>query len=431
MPDVLSIVPFKGPIDAVVTPPGSKSITNRSLLIAALASGESVLRGALLAEDTHAMIDCVEALGARVERSADDLALTITGIGGELANAGPDFFARQSGTTARFMAAVLALGSQPFLLDADDAMRRRPMGDALSALDSLGVTISAKGEAGFLPVEICGPPTLVGSMPTVVIDGSTSSQFTSGLLIAAACMQDGLRIELRGDIVSRPYLDMTVSVMHAFGAKVLTPDDRTFVVSPGCYQSTNYEIEPDASAASYFFALAAICGGSVCVKGLHRDSLQGDVRFVDVLETMGSNVVFEKDAITVTGAPLHGVNVDFSQISDTAQTIAAVAVFADGPTTVTGIGFIRRKETDRIAAVVTELQRLGIHATEDSDGFTVNPGPTNDAIIETYDDHRMAMSMALIGYNRAGVTISDPNCVAKTFPNYFDQMDELRNGISL
>ncbi len=431
MPDVLSIVPFKGPIDAVVTPPGSKSITNRSLLIAALASGESVLRGALLAEDTHAMIDCVEALGARVERSADDSALTITGIGGELANAGPDFFARQSGTTARFMAAVLALGSQPFLLDADDAMRRRPMGDALSALDSLGVTISAKGEAGFLPVEICGPPTLVGSMPTVVIDGSTSSQFTSGLLIAAACMQDGLRIELRGDIVSRPYLDMTVSVMHAFGAKVLTPDDRTFVVSPGCYQSTNYEIEPDASAASYFFALAAICGGSVCVKGLHRDSLQGDVRFVDVLETMGSNVVFEKDAITVTGAPLHGVNVDFSQISDTAQTIAAVAVFADGPTTVTGIGFIRRKETDRIAAVVTELQRLGIHATEDSDGFTVNPGPTNDAIIETYDDHRMAMSMALIGYNRAGVTISDPNCVAKTFPNYFDQMDELRNGISL
>lgn len=431
MPDVLSIVPFKGPIDAMVTPPGSKSITNRSLLIAALASGESVLRGALLAEDTHAMIDCVEALGARVERSADDSALTITGIGGGLANAGPDFFARQSGTTARFMAAVLALGSQPFLLDADDAMRRRPMGDALSALNSLGVTISAKGETGFLPVEICGPPTLVGSMPTVVIDGSTSSQFTSGLLISAACMQDGLRIELRGDIVSRPYLDMTVSVMHAFGAKVLTPDDRTFVVSPGCYQSTNYEIEPDASAASYFFALAAICGGSVCVKGLHRDSLQGDVRFVDVLETMGANVVFEKDAITVTGAPLHGVNVDFSQISDTAQTIAAVAVFADGPTTVTGIGFIRRKETDRIAAVVTELQRLGIHATEDSDGFTVNPGPTNDAIIETYDDHRMAMSMALIGYNRAGVTISDPNCVAKTFPNYFDQMDELRNGISL
>ncbi len=431
MPDVLSIIPFDGPVDAVVTPPGSKSITNRALIIAALAGGQSVLRGALLADDTQAMIDCVEALGAHVDRDVDGSTFTVTGIGGDLARAGSIFHVRQSGTTARFMAAVLALGSQSFQLDADDAMRRRPMNDALSALENLGVTISAKGEPGFLPVEISGPPTLVGSMPTVVIDGSTSSQFTSGLLIAAPCMQEGLRIELRGDVVSRPYLDMTVSVMNAFGAEVLMPDDRTFVVSPGGYQSTNYQIEPDASAASYFFALAAICGGSVRVEGLHRDSLQGDVRFVDVLGTMGANVVFESNAITVTGAPLHGVNADFSQISDTAQTIAAVAVFADSPTTITGIGFIRRKETDRIAAVVAELQRLGIEATEDSDGFTVNPGPTKDAIIETYDDHRMAMSMALIGYKRSGVTISDPRCVAKTFPNYFDQMDRLRTGSSL
>ncbi|MCX6510319.1 MAG: 3-phosphoshikimate 1-carboxyvinyltransferase [Actinobacteria bacterium] len=431
MSDVLSIVPFDGPVQAVVTPPGSKSITNRALVIAALASGQSVLRGTLLAEDTEAMIDCVKTLGARVEQNPKESSITITGIGGDLSNAGPTFFARQSGTTARFMAAVLALGSQPFLLDADDAMRRRPMGDALSALEGLGITISAKGETGFLPVEICGPPTNSVSMPTVVIDGSTSSQFTSGLLIAAPCMEDGLRIELRGDIVSRPYLDMTVSVMRAFGAEVLTPDERTFVVSPSGYQSTDFQVEPDASAASYFFALAAICGGSVRVEGLHRNSLQGDVRFVDVLETMGANVAFEENAITVTGAPLHGINVDFRQISDTAQTIAAVAVFADGPTSVTGIGFIRQKETDRIAAVVTELQRLGVYATEDSDGFTVTPGPTNDAIIETYDDHRMAMSMALIGYKRSGVTISDPTCVAKTFPNYFDQMDRLRNGSSL
>ena len=418
MPDVLSIIPFDGPVDAMVTPPGSKSITNRALVIASLASGQSVLRGALLADDTQAMIDSVEALGALVDRSDNGSTITVTGVGGDLARAGSIFHVRQSGTTARFMAAVLA-------------MRRRPMNDALSALESLGVTISAKGEPGFLPVEISGPPTLVGSMPAVVIDGSTSSQFTSGLLIAAPCMQEGLRIELQGDVVSRPYLDMTVSVMNAFGAEVLMPDDRTFVVSPGGYQPTNYQIEPDASAASYFFALAAICGGSVRVEGLHRDSLQGDVRFVDVLGTMGANVVFESNAITVTGAPLHGVNADFSQISDTAQTIAAVAVFADSPTTVTGIGFIRRKETDRIAAVVAELQRLGINATEDADGFTVTPGPTKNAIIETYDDHRMAMSMALIGYKRPGVTISDPNCVAKTFPNYFDQMDRLRNGSSL
>ncbi len=431
MPDVLSITPFDGPVDAVVTPPGSKSITNRALLIAALAVGESVLRGALLAEDTQAMIDCIQTLGARVDQNADGSVITITGIGGDLSNAGRDFFARQSGTTARFMAAVLALGTQSFLLDADDAMRRRPMGDALSALEGLGVTINAKGEIGFLPVEISGPPTLAGSMPTVVIDGSTSSQFTSGLLLAAPCMPEGLRIELLGEVVSRPYLDMTVSVMTAFGAEVHISDDRTFIVLPGGYRSTNYEVEPDASAASYFFALAAICGGSVRVEGLHRDSLQGDVRFVDVLKTMGANVVFDKNAITVSGAPLHGVTVDFSQISDTAQTIAAVAVFADSPTTVTGIGFIRHKETDRISAVVSELQRLGIQASDDPDGFTVTPGPTNDALVETYDDHRMAMSMALVGYKRPGVTISDPDCVAKTFPNYFDQMDRLRNGSSL
>jgi 3-phosphoshikimate 1-carboxyvinyltransferase len=431
MSDVLRIIPFDGPVDAVATPPGSKSITNRALLIAALAGGESVLRGALLAEDTQAMIDCIETLGARVDQNADGSVITITGIGGDLSNAGRHFFARQSGTTARFMAAVLFLGNQTFLLDADNAMRLRPMADALSALQSLGATITAVGEAGFLPIEISGPPRLCGSMPTVIIDSSTSSQFTSGLLLAAPCMPEGLRIELRGDVVSRPYLDMTVSVMTAFGAEVHMPDDRTFVVLPGGYQPTNYQVEPDASAASYFFALAAICGGSVRVEGLHRDSLQGDVRFVDVLETMGANVVFDKNAITVRGAPLHGVTVDFSQISDTAQTIAAVAVFADSPTTVTGIGFIRHKETDRISAVVSELQRLGIQASEDPDGFTVTPGLTIDAIVETYDDHRMAMSMALIGYKRPGVSISDPNCVAKTFPNYFDQMDRLRSGSSL
>ena len=431
MSDALNIVPFDGPIGATVTPPGSKSITNRALLVAALASGESVLRGALLAEDTNAMIDCVKALGARVEQNDDGSVITITGIGGVLSNAGRYFFARQSGTTARFMAAVLALGNQTLLLDADEAMRLRPMADALRALQNLGAVVTSVGETGFLPVEICGPPTLCGSMPTAILDSSTSSQFASGLLLAAPCMPEGLRIELLGDVVSRPYLDMTTSVMSAFGAEVLMPDDRTFVVAPSGYRSIDYRVEPDASAASYFFALAAICGGTVRVEGLTADSLQGDVGFVNVLQSMGAVVLFESDAITVTGAPLHGVTVDFSQISDTAQTIAAVAVFADGPTTVTGIDFIRRKETDRISAVVTELQRLGINATEDADGFTVTPGPTKNAIIETYDDHRMAMSMALIGYKRPGVTISDPNCVAKTFPNYFDQMDRLRNGSSL
>ena len=431
MSDVLPIIPFAGPLNATVSLPGSKSITNRALLAAALADGTSVLEGALLADDTEAMIGCVEALGAKIAVAEDRTTFTVTGIAGDLSNAQGRFFARQSGTTARFIAAVLALGDFPMELDADEAMRRRPMDAALGALDTLGVSVVRSGEAGSLPVSIRGPVPDRGEMPMVSIDGSVSSQFTSGLLLAAACMPRGLRVELHGEIVSRPYLEMTIAVMATFGARVDTPDDRTFVIHPDGYRACGFRIEPDASAASYFFAAAAICGGTVRIEGLGAASLQGDVRFVDVLAEMGADVVIEDESITVTGGSLRGVTADFSQISDTAQTIAAVAVFADAPSTITGIDFIRRKETDRIAAVVTELRRLGVQATEDGDGFTVVPGPISPAVVQTYDDHRMAMSMALIGYARPGVSIADPDCVRKTFPAYFDTMEELRPGGAL
>ena len=426
MVETREMTPFSGAVSAVVSPPGSKSITNRALLVAALASGTSRLRGALLADDTEAMIDCVRALGATVD--IDGTMLSVTGIAGDLSAAASSFDARQSGTTARFMASVLALGNTSLRLDADPAMRRRPMHDAFAALRSLGATVTTDDDHDALPANICGPVARRGSMPTVSISGSVSSQFASGLLLAAPCMPDGLRLEMSGDVVSRPYLDMTAAVMDSFGVTVETPDDRTFVVRPGPYRAADLRIEPDASAASYFFAAAAICGGSVRIEGLGSDSMQGDVGFVTILGQMGAHVVLEPDAITVQGAPLHGITADLSQISDTAQTIAAVAVFADGPTSITGIGFIRGKETDRIAAVVSELRRLGLEATEDPDGFTVRPGPTRPAVIETYDDHRMAMSMALIGLARPGVVIADPSCVHKTFPSYFEELDRLRPG---
>jgi len=428
MVDALAITPFGGPIDAVVVPPGSKSITNRALLAAALATGTSTLFGVLFADDTEAMIDCIRALGATVEVHEDSTTLSITGVGGSLENSSTTFFARQSGTTARFLAPVLALGDAPLTLDADDAMRRRPMNDAFSALQHLGVSVSFQASDGFLPAVIEGPVHAVGKMPTITIDASVSSQFTSGLLLAAPCMPEGLRIEISGEVVSRPYLDMTVAVMASFGSVVDQPDERTFIVAPSSYVANDYSIEPDASAASYFFAAAAICGGTVRIEGLGSRSMQGDVHFVDVLAEMGAIVSIDDHSISVTGAPLHGVTSDFSQISDTAQTAAAVAVFAEGPTTITGIGFIRRKETDRIAAVVSELTRMGIYATEDADGFTVTPGRTSPATVETYDDHRMAMSMALVGFARAGISIADPNCVRKTFPTYFDEMERLRPG---
>ncbi|MEI7624423.1 MAG: 3-phosphoshikimate 1-carboxyvinyltransferase, partial [Actinomycetes bacterium] len=261
---VLPIVPFAGPLDADVVLPGSKSITNRALLVAALADGTSILTNVLIADDTEAMLGCINALGAEVAIGADQTTIKVTGIAGDLSNAQSRFFARQSGTTARFLSAVLALGTSPMELDADDAMRRRPMDASLGALEALGVSV-IRSEGNSLPVSVCGPVLDSGEMPSVSIDGSVSSQFTSGLLLAAACMPRGLRIELQGEIVSRPYLDMTVAVMTAFGASVDTPDDRTFIIQPGVYVGTDYLIEPDASAASYFFAAAAICGGSVRV----------------------------------------------------------------------------------------------------------------------------------------------------------------------
>lgn len=428
MREIRAVVPFGGPIDAVVSPPGSKSITNRAVLAAALADGTSVLRGALFADDTEAMIECARALGAMVDVSEGNGTITVIGISGNLEGCDDTFFARQSGTTARFLAAVLALGERELVLDADEAMRRRPMSSAFDALGQLGVRVSCADSDGRLPVTISGPVEPRGSMPQLVVDASVSSQFTSGLLLAAPWFPEGLKITLEGDVVSRPYLEMTVSVMTAFGVSVSQPDASTFVVEPGGYRATDYRIEPDASAASYFFAAAAICGGSVRIEGLGRNSLQGDIHFVDALSAMGAEVAIEEDSITVRGAPLHGITADFSQISDTAQTIAAVSVFADSPTTITGIGFIRRKETDRIAAVVNELQRLGVDAREDADGFTVSPGPTSSAVIETYDDHRMAMSMALIGLVREGISIADPDCVRKTFPSFFQAMEQLRPG---
>jgi 3-phosphoshikimate 1-carboxyvinyltransferase len=428
MVEVLEIVPFGGPIDAVVVPPGSKSITNRALLAAALATGTSTLRGVLFADDTEAMIDCVRSLGAVVSLTENATTISVTGIGGDLSGCSSTFFARQSGTTARFLASVLALGDTPLRLDADDAMRRRPMNDVFAAIERLGVKVSFDQVAGHLPAVVQGPIQRSGEMPVITIDASVSSQFTSGLLLAAPCMPEGLKIHIDGDVVSRPYLDMTITVMASFGVDVEQPDDRTFVVPTGGYLARDYEVEPDASAASYFFAAAAICGGTVRVDGLGSHSMQGDIRFVDVLADMGAKVVVDESSITVTGVALHGVSADFSQISDTAQTAAAVAVFAEGPTTISGIGFIRKKETNRVAAVVSELRRLGVDATEDEDGFTVIPGPVHPATIETYDDHRMAMSMALIGYAISGVSISDPNCVRKTFPTYFEEMERLRPG---
>lgn len=424
LPDPYPIRPFTGPIEATVVVPGSKSITNRALLCAALASGVTRLDGVLLADDTEAMLDCVAALGASVQIDRSSCSVLIEGTGGRVLDTGRAIDVRQSGTTARFISAALLLADHDRLIDAAPQMRARPMGPTFAALRSVGASVVETGSADHLPATIRG--AVSATRPTVVLAADLSSQFISGLLLVAPCLGHGLRIELSTAAVSAPYLAMTVAVMRAFGAEV---DDRVpgvYLVAPGGYRGREYAIEPDASAASYFFAAAAIRGGTVRIEGLGSGSIQGDVGFVDVLAAMGAEVEVESGSVRVTGRELHGVDVDLSAISDTAQTLAAVAAHADGATRVRGIGFIRAKETDRIAAVVTELRRCGVGATELDDGFEVVPAPIRPATVHTYDDHRMAMSSALLGLRSPGIEIADPSCVSKTFPGFFEVFESLR-----
>lgn len=424
MPDPLPIAPVDAPIDATVTLPGSKSITNRALVCAALADGTSVLMGVLHADDTEAMVEALRSLGVEVTGTGH-AELTVLGSTERRAGA---VDARQSGTTARFLLPLLALGEGMSTLDGDVQLRDRPMGPTFDALRSAGVRVEEQAGAGRLPVTVAGP-LRTGSL---AVPGDVSSQFLSGLLLSGPATPDGLELTVTTELISRPYVDMTVAVMEAFGARVdhdVGGGRETWHVAPEPYRPTTYAIEPDASAASYAWAAALVTGGRVTVPGLHRGSLQGDVAFADVLEQMGAEVTWHDDAVTVAaGDHLHGVDVDMAHISDTVPTLAALAALADSPTTIRGVGFIRDKESDRIAAPVAELQRCGIDAVATDDGMVIRPGPVRPATFETYRDHRMAMAFGLLGLAVPGMAVRDPGCVAKTFPGYWDLVDHLRAG---
>ena len=422
MTDTLRVTPVSGPLDAEIVVPGSKSLTNRALVLAALAEGTSTLRGALVADDTLAMAGAMSSLGARVV--LDPELCTVAGIGGRLAPGPLEIDARLSGTTARFVLPVLALGEGPYVLDGDQPLRDRPLGPSIEALRRLGADVDDSDRPGHLPVVVRAG---TGRGDGVGVDGSLSSQFTSGLLLAAAAMPEGLAVELIGPVVSRPYLDMTLAVLRDFGVDAGTDGERRLWVRPGGLRATDHRIEPDASSASYFLAAAAVCGGRVRVPDLGTSSLQGDARFADVLRAMGAVVDRGPAGTEVRGTGrLQGIDIDLTDMPDMAQTVAAVAVFADGPTTVRGVEVIRGHETDRIAAVVAELRRCGLDADEHPDGFTVHPGTPRATRVETYRDHRMAMSFAVVGLAASGIEIADPGCVAKTFPDFFDRLDVLR-----
>ncbi len=414
-----------GRVHASVRPPGSKSITNRALVCAALACGTSKLTGALESEDTLVMIDGLRQLGVKIETDWAARTIVITGCDGTPPAAGADLNVANSGTTARFLTAVATLGRGTFRVDGVPRMRQRPIDDLIGALVELGADVTSQLGNGCPPV-IVQADGLPGGKATV--RGDISSQFLSGLLLAAPGAQQPVEIDVAGPLVSKPYIRMTLSVMSAFDMLVGGADelDQFFVPAGLVYRACEYKIEPDASAASYFFAAAAITGGEVSVEGLSRGSIQGDVAFCDCLARMGCNVRYEENRIVAVGGPLVGIEVDMNAISDTVQTLAAVALFADGPTTITGVEHIRHKETDRIRALATELRKLGAEVDERPGGLRIVPGRPRPAHIDTYDDHRMAMSLALVGLAIPGVVINNPGCTAKTYPDFFKDLASLQ-----
>ncbi len=420
--DVYKVKPVSGPIRGKASPPGSKSLTNRALVVAALAEGTSRISNTLDSQDTQVMLESLKRLGINVHHDKQQKEVTIEGCGGRLPAEQAELWLENSGTSIRFLTALCALGHGTYRLDGNERMRQRPIGDLVRALQMLGVEVSCERDNDCPPV-IMEAKGLPGGVTR--LSGAVSSQFLSGLLMVAPCAAGTLTIYVEDKLVSRPYVDMTRGVMARFGVVVDRPSEECYVVSPQKYTATEYQVEPDASAASYFFAAAAITGGSVTVEGLSYHSLQGDIGFVEVLEQMGCKVEWDADSTTVHGGPLKGVDVDMNAISDTVQTLAAVAVFADGPTRIRNVAHIRHKETNRIEAVVTELRRLGLRAEEHEDGLTIYPGTIRPATVETYNDHRMAMSFALIGLRVPGIVIADPGCTSKTYPEFFRDLEAL------
>jgi 3-phosphoshikimate 1-carboxyvinyltransferase len=431
-PDKLVIEPLSRPPQATIRVPGSKSITNRALVLAALQScgWECVLTGALRSEDTEVMVHGLQQLGFKI--TADWPVIHVARHHKDIVPVNSaDLFVANSGTTMRFLTAVCAIGKGRYRLNGLPRMRERPIEDLLLALRAVGAKAQSELGNGCPPVIVQGKRYWAGDH--VQIKGDISSQFLSGLLMVApiGCQVEEFTIEVIGSMVSEPYVQMTMAMMHAWGLPILQEGTRFKTQNLGAcgYQGPDmdqYAIEPDASAASYFWAAAATSGGAVQVHDLNSKSIQGDVRFVDLLERMGCRVERETASITVRGATLRGIDVDMNDISDTVMTLAAVACFAEGPTTIRNVAHIRHKETDRLAALATELRRVGVEVVEFTDGLTITPRPLHGAEIETYNDHRMAMSMALIGLKVPGIVIKNPGCVAKTYPGFFADLEKLR-----
>lgn len=418
----------QGLLRATVDVPGSKSIANRALVCAALATGTSSLRNLASGDDTAAMIDCLRALHINV--AVDGTTATIVGSSGR-PNGGGELNARLAGTTSRFMTAVAALSTVPSLITGDAPLCQRPMKPLHDALVQLGAQVKSTAKEGHLPVWVSGDSINGG---TVSLPGDISSQYVTALMMIGPYLPQGIRLQLTSPLVSRPYVAITASVMSSFGATGIAIGEHTIGVEPSSYFATTYDIEADASSASYPLAAAAIVGGSVKVVGVGEPALQGDAGFVEVLKQMGclTNTSATSLEVTSSGA-LHGIEIDMADMSDLVPTLAAVAVFADTPTRITGVGFIRLKESDRIGDLVNGLNQIGCDAIEEDDGLLIRPVPVDQlhgSELSTHDDHRLAMAWSLIALRIPGIMIDEPEVVSKSWPEWWDVRSALLDGLA-
>lgn len=401
---------------------GSKSVSNRALLLAALARGETVLSNLLDADDIRYMLDALAQLGVGIQLSDDRSTCTVTGIDGAFDIKQPmSLYLGNAGTAMRPLCSALSASSGDFTLDGDPRMHERPIGDLVDSLVPLGASINYLKNPGYPPLQITSQGLNGG---TTDIDCSLSSQFLTALLMAAPLAKSDVHIKLKGELVSKPYIDITVEMMKRFGVECSHNDYREFfVAAPQSYIAPDkYLIEGDASSASYFLAAAAIKGGTVTVNGIGKLSMQGDVQFAQALEAMGAKVTIGDDFVTVSRGELHGVDLDLNHIPDAAMSLATTALFASGKTTIRNIYNWRIKETDRLAAMAAELVKVGASVVEGNDFIEITPPEQwQHARIETYDDHRMAMCFSLVALGPVPVTILDPGCTAKTFPDYFER----------
>lgn len=412
-----------GPIDASVVVPGSKSVANRALVCAALAVGSSEIGGLPAGDDTLAMIDGLGRLGVGIGWNGS--VVRVDGRGTDLAG-GASIDARLAGTTSRFLTAVAALGTETTRIDGEPALRRRPMGILHEALTRLGARVEPESESGHLPVRVARGGLTGG---TIALAGDTSSQFVTALMLIGPLLPNGLTIEITSALVSRPYVEMTAAVMSSFGAGGIAISDGMIRVEMGGYSPTKYDVEADASSASYPLAAAAITGGRVTVAGLDSDSLQGDAVFSDILARMGCDVEVGTGRTTVTGCtPLRGIEIDMADFSDLVPTVAAVAAFADSPTTIHGVGFIRHKESDRLADLADGLLQIGCGAEVLDDGLRVLPHPPetyHGAELSVHHDHRLAMAWSLLALRIEGISVDDPGVVSKSWPEWWKVRDLL------